>query len=228
MIARPIQRPTLPLALILTLTAAACSVLPSGASAAPGREGGARYPAGASRPALTASRARLAARGEDAGPVVQIATSGHGRRSHKLLLRGDPARAWLSFEAMQQYYYLLGSGLYKGEPFSYLWPFSQALAATVSMANIPLLQPALQHELKARLVGLRAYYDADNAGSVEGTFTSSLAGFDGTVAPPAGPGGPKYYDDNDWIGIELMRLYKITRTPSLLSEAESIMAWSPR
>jgi len=174
---------------------------------------------------LTASRARLAARGEDAGPVVQIATSGHGRRSHKLLLRGDPARAWLSFEAMQQYYYLLGSGLYKGEPFSYLWPFSQALAATVSMANIPLLQPALQHELKARLVGLRAYYDADNAGSVEGTFTSSLAGFDGTVAPPAGPGGPKYYDDNDWIGIELVRMYKLTREPALLSAAEAIMAF---
>ena len=38
---------------------------------------------------------------------------------------------------MQSYYYLLGSGLYEGEPFSYLWPFSQALAATVSMANVP-------------------------------------------------------------------------------------------
>ena len=41
---------------------------------------------------------------------------------------------------MQKAYYVLGSGLYKGEPFSYLWPFSQALAATVSVANIPALQ----------------------------------------------------------------------------------------
>ena len=41
-------------------------------------------------------------------------------------------------------------------------------------------------------------------------YTSTLAAFDGTVAPPAGPGGTKYYDDNDWVGIELVRMYQLT------------------
>ena len=136
------------------------------------------------------------------------------------MLRGNPARGLRAFQAMQRNYYLLGSGLYKGEPFSYLWPFSQGLAATVSMSNVPAikkipsLRQMLARELKARLVGLHAYYDTSNSGEPEGTFTSTLPAFDGTVAPPAGPGGAKYYDDNDWVGIELMRIYRMTREPA--------------
>jgi len=225
MIASPRPRRTLPIALILTLAAAACSLpLPAPALARGGTQAS-RYPAGASLPAFSAHGARVPSPPGGAGPVVQIATRGHGRHSRRLVLRGDPARAWLSFQEMQQYYYLLGSGLYKGEPFSYLWPFSQALAATVSMANIPLLRAPLQRELKARLIGLRSYYDTNNAGSIEGSFTSSLAAFDGTAAPPTGPGGAKYYDDNDWIGIELLRMYRLTHEPALLSTAEAIMAF---
>jgi hypothetical protein len=56
-------------------------------------------------------------------------------------------------------------------------------------------------------------------------FDRTLAAFDGTVAPPAGPGGTKYYDDNDWIGIELVRAYKLTHDRSLLASAEAVMAF---
>jgi len=56
-------------------------------------------------------------------------------------------------------------------------------------------------------------------------FTSTLAAFDGTVAPPTGPGGAKYYDDNDWVGIELVRLYKSSHSASVLGTAEAIMAF---
>jgi hypothetical protein len=126
---------------------------------------------------------------------------------------------------MQSYYYIQGSGLYNGEPFSYLWPFSQALAATVSLANVRGMPASIATELHARLAGLRSYLDIDNSGLPEGTFTSSLAAFDGTVAPPAGPGGTKYYDDNDWVGIELMRIYKLGHDPSVLGSAEAIMAF---
>jgi Glycosyl hydrolase family 76 len=149
----------------------------------------------------------------------------------KPVLHGDPARALLALEAMQRYYYIAGSGLYQGEPFSYLWPFSQALAATVTMASvqgiakIPGLANAMRREVNARLTGLRAYWDSDNSGQPEGTFTSTLAAYDGTVAPPAGPGGAKYYDDNEWVGIELARIYRLTHEPAILASAESLMAF---
>ena len=50
--------------------------------------------------------------------------------------------------------------------------------------------------------------------------------YDGTVAPPAGPGGAKYYDDNDWVGIELMRVYKHdARTRPCSAAPRAIMAF---
>ena len=152
--------------------------------------------------------------------------SAHGRKkAPKATPHGDPDRALLAFEAMQKHYYILGSGLYEGEPFSFLWPFSQALAATVSMANIPHLGISLGHELQARLIGLNDYLDTDNSGDSEGAYTSTLAAFDGTVAPPNGPGGAKYYDDNDWVGIELARMYKLSHSAAVLGSAEGIMAF---
>ncbi len=176
------------------------------------------YPARASRPAFTVRRGRLS------GPLAQAAAK-RTKKKATPTLHGDPARALLAYEAMQKAYYVLGSGLYAGEPFSFLWPFSQALAATVSLNEVPALRKIEARELNARLVGLRAYLDIDNSGLPEGSFTSVLPGYDGTVAPPTGPGGAKYYDDNDWVGIELMRAYELTHSPGLLGGAEGIMAF---
>jgi hypothetical protein len=176
------------------------------------------YPAGATRPSI------LPRQSDFARPAAS--GSSHGRRtSRKPILRGDAARALLAFQAMQKNYYLQGSGLYSGEPFSYLWPFSQAFTVTVSMAHVPRVPLSVARELKARLVGLDSYLDRNNSGAPEGMYTSTLAAFDGTVAPPAGPGGTKYYDDNDWIGIELLRAYKLTHDPAVLAAAETVMAF---
>ena len=197
------------------------------------------YPAGATRPLRTAKPsefAHAAATAPTGGASAPASgapkpTSKKPKPKPKPVLHGDPARAVIAFEAMQHAYYIPGSGLYEGEPFSFLWPFSQALAATVTMshvngiATIPGLSTAFAHELNARLVGLRSYLDTDNSGAPEGTFTSSLAAFDGTVAPPAGPGGAKYYDDNEWVGIELARIYETTHNAATLGSAEAIMAF---
>jgi Glycosyl hydrolase family 76 len=203
------------------------------------------YPAGASRPLKPARPPEFANRARSArstpahgrGKPSASAAARSSRPKHaskkrpKPALHGDAARALLAFEAMQKAYYIPGSGLYSGEPFSFLWPFSQALAATVSLthvngvASIPGLTGTLTRELKARLVGLRSYLDTSNSGAPEGTFTSTLAAFDGTVAPPAGPGGTKYYDDNEWVGIELARAYELTHNASTLGSAEGIMAF---
>jgi hypothetical protein len=196
----------------------ACLTLAGAGIAAPEASAGSSYPAGVSRPIIGHARA-----------PVRTARVAHPRparkKPRKPKLHGDPARALLAFQAMQKYYYIAGSGLYSGEPFSYLWPFSQALAATVSMANIPSMSGAFASEIHARLVGLRDYLDTSNSGAPDGTFTSTLAAFDGTAAPPTGPGGPKYYDDNDWVGMELARLYRMTHNPTLLGTAEGIMAF---
>jgi hypothetical protein len=179
--------------------------------------GAAGYPAGGSRPFAHPRATRFARAAAKRKP--------HVKKPRKPALKGNPLRALRAFEAMQRYYYVPGSGLYAGEPFSYLWPFSQALAATVSMANVGHLPVSLAGELRARLIGLRNYLDVNNAGAPEGNYTSTLAAFDGTVAPPTGPGGAKYYDDNDWVGIELARIYKQTHNPGALGYAEGIMAF---
>jgi hypothetical protein len=199
----------------------------------PGRALGARrasaYPAGATRPALI-PRARdfarsAPARASRARSAASRPARPRKRKPAKPALRGNAARALLAYQAMQHYYYLQGSGLYAGEPFSYLWPFSQAFAATISMAAIPHMPVSFARDLRSRLVGLDSYLDRNNSGAPEGIYTSTLAAFDGTVAPPAGPGGTKYYDDNDWIGIELVRAYKLTHDRSLLASAEAVLAF---
>lgn len=188
---------------------------PHVAASAPVSSAASRYPAAATSPRRTLRGAELRA---------QLARAkAKPRKKRKAVLHGDPARALLAFQAMQRIYYIPGSGLYDGEPFSYLWPFSQALAATISMSNIPHIGVSFTHEIQAQMLGLSSYLDSNNAGAPEGIYTSTLAAFDGTVAPPAGPGGAKYYDDNDWVGIELARLYRINHDPGALGDAEAIM-----
>jgi hypothetical protein len=225
------------LSLLLLACAALASLGASTALAATGVAGAAhraarssaRYPSGASRP-FAHPRARPLARaatsaGGIAPPGSSTTPSKTKQKPRKPVLKGNPLRGLLAYEAMQRYYYIPGSGLYDGEPFSYLWSFSQAFAATVSMSNVPHLPVSLAAEVRARLLGLREYLDANNSGAPEGIYTSSLPAFDGTVAPPAGPGGTKYYDDNDWVGIELARIYEQTRSPGALGYAEGIMAF---
>ena len=110
-------------------------------------------------------------------------------------LHGDAARADASYTSMQRAFAVAGSGLYKGSPYSYLWGFSEALAATIAMTRVPGLEHLYHRQLDVRLQGLQAYWDP-----------SAPAGYDGAVAPPSGPGGPKYYDDNAWVGLQLLRL----------------------
>src|SRR5271166_4261712 len=214
MTGKPLHRRPAWLCALALLLAAVGAALAPGATLA-----GVSYPAYASRPPTPRLLAHQARSSKPPRP----------RRAHskprKVALRGNAARALVAFQAMQKYYYILGSGLYVGEPFSSLWPFSQALAATVDMAAIPGMRTSFTREVSARLAGLRSYLDTSSAGADEGTYTNTLAAFDATVAPPAGPGGPKFYDDNDWVGIELARLYELTRSGPALAYAEQIMAF---
>jgi hypothetical protein len=122
---------------------------------------------------------------------------------------------------------LRGSGLYKGQPYSYLWPFSQALAATISVANIRQLRGRLDRDLQARRVGLRAYWALPTTvpGGGAPVSPANLPAYSGQVAPPRGPGSVKFYDDNAWVGLELVRLYRLQHDAADLAIAEQLMAF---
>jgi hypothetical protein len=121
-------------------------------------------------------------------------------------------RALASYRALQRYYYVPRHKLYKGEPFTHAWPFSQALAATVRMTELPHVGWKYAGAFRERLSGLERYWDPD----------SDPPGYSGGVRPPLGRGGTKYYDDNEWIGLELVRRYKASHSGRLLSRAEQL------
>ncbi|HEY5194879.1 MAG TPA: glycoside hydrolase family 76 protein [Solirubrobacteraceae bacterium] len=207
-------------------------------------------PAGSSAPASapsTEAPSASKAPSAEAPSTSKASSKKKPAKKPKPGLHGNPARALLAFAAMQQNFYIPGTGLYEGEPYSYLWPFSQALAATVSVSNIPGQVASAastdSHELQVRMVGLGKYWGAPTpvAGEAtgeqpeseelgEGSEPAEAAGipppplpsFNGEVVPP---GGASYYDDNEWVGIELARLYKLHHEPAALEKAEQIMAF---
>ncbi len=155
------------------------------------------------------------------------------RRAHAPAKPKPPAlnlyakRALAAYEAMQQNFYVASAGLYKGEPeYSFLWPFSQALAASVSVAHIAGQQPKLESSLRALGASLQVYASSAPVGptTASGAATATTVhSYDDVTAPPIGPGGNSYYDDNEWVGIELARMYELNHDTTALSGAEQIM-----
>ena len=118
------------------------------------------------------------------------------------------ARAVTSYEAMQRNYYLPAQHLYRGAPgrFSYLWPFSQALSATVGVA---VLAPAYRAAIRDRLTGLADYWTSSESPP---SYSSYLGG-----------SGASYYDDNEWVGLQLVRIYRLTGNRRALARAQDIL-----
>jgi hypothetical protein len=237
------SRPEIPkswrLALTVTLTAFACCVTPL-----PAAQAASPYPAAAQYPRKLARPGQFARASSNGGSSAPSAKTKRSSKKKGPVLHGNPARALVAYKAMQENFYIPGTGLYEGEPYSYLWPFSQALAATISVSNIRGQQArqaaAYPHELHVRLYGLAKYWgpagqtlpgaqpegeeepEGAESPEVAGIAPTSLPSFNGNVAPP---GGVSYYDDNEWVGIELARLYRVSHEVQLLEKAEQIMAF---
>jgi hypothetical protein len=210
-----------------------------------------RYPAGGEgprKPVHGGEFAHSAAGTGGASAGGGAKTSAHSKKKAKRKhgLHGNPARALAGYTAMQQNFYIPGTGLYEGEPYSYLWPFSQALVATVSVSGIrgqaAKLAVTYARELHVRMYGLAKYWsppgsvgeplpgEQPEAEATEGGESPETVGvpppalpsYNGSVVPP---GGVSYYDDNEWVGIEFARLYKRRHEAPLLEKAEQIMAF---
>ncbi|MGN6372777.1 MAG: glycoside hydrolase family 76 protein [Solirubrobacteraceae bacterium] len=193
-----------------------------------------------------ATSAQTRAGGAPARSTPPRSAHAHGQKPNKRLaaqMRSDAARAMAAYQAMQNAYFIPGSGgLYTGEPYSFLWPFSQAFAATVSLYEVPHMARAAvsryTRETHVRLSGLEKYWgpagqtlpgqpteeeEEETEPPEEGdNFVTTMPSFNGNVVPP---GGISYYDDNEWVGIELVRLYKRTHEPALLERAEQVMTF---
>jgi hypothetical protein len=143
-------------------------------------------------------------------------------------LRGNAARSILSLEAMQRFFYIQGAGLYREEPYAtgyaFLFPFSQALAATVSASFIPRQAKGLAGSLREQLYGLQKYFKTTSAGSTGSSSPESAVATRASYTASES-GGTSYYDDNEWVGIELMRTYKLNHSRAALAQAEQIMGF---
>ena len=134
----------------------------------------------------------------------------------------DAKRAVASYRALQSYYYVPQYKVYKGDPYAYTWPSSQALSATVALAGVPKVGPHYSNDVGDRVQGLEHYFDD----------SGSPPGYDGQARSPLGRGGDKYYDDNEWVGLALLRRWRETHSPPLLARAQTIFrlvgsGWDP-
>jgi hypothetical protein len=127
-------------------------------------------------------------------------------------------RALSAYNAMQQAYYMPWHHLYRSEgggseqETSYLWPFTQTLAASTAVAGIPALGAPYAAAVREHLQGLRWYWNRRSKppGYVSGVLAEG--------------GGWKYYDDNEWIGLQLIRSYRMLGDRSLLAQAARLFA----
>jgi Glycosyl hydrolase family 76 len=119
---------------------------------------------------------------------------------------------------MQQAYYLPWHHLYRSEggtyeqEFAYLWPFSQAIAATTALAGIPTTGAPYAAAVREHIEGLRWYW---NGRSKPPGYLSGVL---------AEGGGWKYYDDQEWIGLQLIRGYRMLGDRWMLGQAARLFA----
>ncbi len=85
------------------------------------------------------------------------------------------------------------------------------LAASIDLCE--LSGPAeFGDDVRSNVQALSKYWDG----------TSNPPGHDASVVPPYGKGSEKYYDDNAWIGLGLLRAARVTGDASMLDTAQRV------
>jgi hypothetical protein len=194
-------------ALGLTLAAATLAA----AATAPGARAatiGSRSQAAAARAGLSQGRRTAGARRPQPRTRRRLTTQ-------QLIAARDSQHAIATYQVMQRDYYLPGLNRYRG---AFAWPYSQAMGATISVASLPGMHHQLHSDLIARLNGLATY--ADHVDPAPAGYFS--------LPHASSPNSARFNDDNEWIGIELLRLYHLDRSQTLLDAAGRLMTlvWS--
>lgn len=131
-------------------------------------------------------------------------------------------RARASCAALQRYFYDRETSLYLetypregGNPWSYVWPFSQAMIATQAVAGIPAIGRQYAAAVRDRYAALEAYWNAE---------TADPPGYDSYLRPPLGHGGDIFYDDNEWIALGMMQRRYMGSGGASLERVDQIFA----
>jgi hypothetical protein len=131
-------------------------------------------------------------------------------------------QAVLIYNAFQTNFYKAQKSLYLGAPnttcgkFSCLWPFTNATAGTLFLYGAPR-GSRYAADVQARLNGLANYADANE---VSPSGAPQPPAYQSGAAPPLGPGGSTFYDDNAWVGLNLIHAYLLTSASADLTLAQ--------
>lgn len=123
----------------------------------------------------------------------------------------DLGRARKAYASLTRYFGSAGAlhrDAYPGNSASSAWSLSQTLAATLGLAEA---DPDFRADVRAELAALAPYWQG--------------RGYMPYPRPPYGAGGRQYYDDNEWIGLDLVRAYRLLGDRSLLARARQIFAF---
>lgn len=117
-------------------------------------------------------------------------------------------RAAVSFWAMRHEFLDAGTNTYREtagmEDEAAAWPYSQALAATIAMTAVPKRGRLYVREARRRINGLKRYLRSD------GAYEAGVGA------------GNVYYDDNEWIALELVQWWKLHHDRWALARAAQL------
>ena len=163
----------------------------------------------------------------------QVPVAAHAAARNARLDPGQATdRAFAAYEAMQKQYYQPAVHLYHEQipvqpgdnPYSYVWPFSQATRATLDMLGLPRVGTQYAPDVADRAQGLSAYYSptphSNNPASPPAS--QSPPAYASYVMPPLGGGGDAYYDDNEWVGLDGLQQHLMTGDAAALQRAEMV------
>jgi hypothetical protein len=106
-----------------------------------------------------------------------------------------------------------------GRDYEDLWPFADAWSAFCTLGSLPDQHEALVLA-DSMIDGLRSYSRQRDI-----LEKAEDAGFESVVTPPLGGGGDRFYDDNAWLGLALVRHHELTGNPALLQLARRVFAF---
>jgi len=116
-------------------------------------------------------------------------------------------RAEAAYGALWQHFYLPDDRLFSEQapnehwfPYAYLWPLSQTLGVSNEMAALPDAEPQHLFDVLSVVGAIELYFDDDREPPAYSSY----------IPPPDGHENDRFYDDNAWIGLELLSAYELT------------------